>query len=738
MISKKIAAKILTGIFNDGPVQGLEYQTQTLSGITNKKGEFQYRSGETVTFTIGNLVIGSAPGGNRITPADMVVEVAGDVKNIRNQKVTNIARFIQSLDSDGNIENGVTITKEIRDIVKKYRYKIIFDQLPEDFTEDIDIIALFAELKLKLRTAAQARNHLRRTLHGIVKSTDVRIPTRDGSYLTADIFKPIAEGKYPVVMSLGGYGKAFWQGTSCDEQSTLLKEEAEDEYFETNIYKVLSSASGTTPGPIVKQQQTSECFETANTMDWVPRGYILMRIDGRGVGKSPGVYEQFSLNEAKDLYDAIEWAGVQKWSNGNIGLWGASYYAMDAYNVAQLQPKHLKAMVCVGGDIDSYRDYIYTGGGFYNYFNFQPKQTCGKWKRVDWIKIALKNPFDEPEIYGPEGKICISPDMSKVTVPFWSVMGTEQTIHARGSSEAYIRAASKHKKLTILSETGIHHQTYAKNIVESDIAFFDYWLKGVKNDIMKQPPIQIMVRTGQSGYYWQDEDEWPIARTKYIKYYLDARPANWEGDGKRNDFLQMQPKVPAKAAKTTYKADVKWGVEPPWSYGVSFITPPLPEDLLIAGYAKVVLWVSSTSYDMPLFTTVRVIDENNMDVSYAVGSPTMNKLFPVAFGALKVSHRKLDPVKSTIYRPWHTHRKADYQRLKPEEIVEVEVELWPTAALIKKGWRIRLNVQPAQGEGLKRQVSDPHDNKYIIGASNTIYTGPEHSSYLQLPVIPPK
>lgn len=738
MPSKKSADKILTGIFLDGPVQGLEYRTQTLTGVTNEKGEFQYRPGETVTFTVGNLVIGSSPAGSRVTPADMAVEVAGNLKKIRNQKVTNIARFIQSLNADGDIENGINITEETRNIVNKFRYRINFDQLPETFSEDPDVKELFSELKLNLRTTAQARNHLRRTIHGIKKITDVRIPLRDGSYLTADVFRPIDQGKYPVVMSLSGYGKAFWLGTICDEKSSLEKEELEDEYFETNTYRVLSSASGTTPGPTVKQQQTSEGFETANTVDWVPRGYIIIRIDGRGVGKSPGVYEQFSINEAKDLYDAIEWAGVQEWSNGSVGLWGASYYAMDAYNVAQLQPPHLKAMVCIGGDIDSYRDYIYTGGGFYNYFNFQPKHVCGEWHRVDWIKIALENPFEEPEIYGPEGSICISPDMSKVTVPFWSVMGTEQTIHARGSSEAYIRAAAKDKKLTVLSETGIHYQAYAKNILEDDIAFFDYWLKGIKNDIMKKPPVRIMVRTGWGGYYWQDENDWPIARTKYIKYYLDAKPADWEGDGRRNDFLQLQPAIPTKTAQATYKAEAKWGVEPPWSYGVSFITQPMPEDLLIAGYIKVGLWVSSTSYDMPIFTTVRVIDENNMDVPYAVGSPTMNRLFPVAFGALKVSHRKLDPVKSTVYRPWHTHRKADYQPLTPNEIVEVEVELWPTTALIKKGWRIRLNVQPAQGEGLMRQVGDPHDNKYLIGATNTLYTGPEYPSYLQLPIIPPQ
>jgi hypothetical protein len=121
-MQRKQSTAIFTGIFYDSPVEGLEFHTQTLSGTTNKKGEFQYRYGETITFSSGNLIIGSASGNKRLTPADMAIEVNGDIKKLRNQKVTNIARFIQSL--DGNVENSITITPEIKEIVNKYRYKI--------------------------------------------------------------------------------------------------------------------------------------------------------------------------------------------------------------------------------------------------------------------------------------------------------------------------------------------------------------------------------------------------------------------------------------------------------------------------------------------------------------------------------------------------------------------------------------------------------------------------------------
>jgi uncharacterized protein len=250
--------------------------------------------------------------------------------------------------------------------------------------------------------------------------------------------------------------------------------------------------------------------------------------------------------------------------------------------------------------------------------------------------------------------------------------------------------------------------------------------------------VKMMVRTGWTGYYWQNENEWPIARTKYEKFYLDATPSSSPGDGKRKEFLRLGNGLPGSEAKTTYSADVKFQVDPPWSYGVSFVTEPFKEDTLIAGYMKAALWVSSSSNDMQLHTYVRVMDENNQEVPYTTGNPGMNRFYPVGQGALKVSHRRLDPARSTAYRPFHTHLKADSQPLKPGEIVEAQVEIWPSTALIRKGWRIRLDVQPITGEGFRVPFIDTQGNPYQAGASNTIYTGAKYPSYVQLPVIPAK
>ncbi|URZ17593.1 CocE/NonD family hydrolase [Clostridium felsineum] len=717
--------KVLKGIFGDN-VCGMNYETLTISGVTNENGEFSYKMGETVTFSIGSLILGSAIGKGLITPADLIYEVGGNPKKITNKKVTNMARFIQSLGKVKHIENGIVITDKMKNIIGKH--KINFNQSEDNFTYDNEIISLFEELDTKLRSAAQARNHLRRTLNGIKKMTDVKIPTRDGSYLLADVFIPSAKGKYPVIMSHAGYGKAFWLGCIANEEDFLKHEKMEDNYFRGIIEEtpfiqfhiglagekvpdnVKFPPDGCTDNPML--EHVSENFEVANTMDWVPDGYVVIRVDGRGLGNTPGLHEQFSLHEAEDYYDAIEWSAKQPWSNGKVGLYGASYYAMNMYSVSTLQPPSLKAMIPIAGDLDYYRDVIYSGGGLYNTFGFISKHSCGEWNGVDFISIYKEHPFYDPKnVVYP----CFSSDPEKINVPFYASMPIENPgIHTRGSSEAFIHAKSKDKKLMINSESGIHYWMYTPMILKEHKDFFDYWLKGKENSIMEQPAVKMMIRTGNESYYWQNEEEWPVASTEYKKLYLDV------------SNLSLNEDTCDSENSISYKAD--------GDTGVTFITAPMKEAVVIAGYLKLKIWCSSTSSDMAVKCCIRVLDENDKEVPYSLSFDgcypgSKGKPSPVAEGSLKVSHRKLDTEKSTMYRPYHTHLEKDCQLLSPGEVVECEVEIWPTTARLKKRWKLQLDIEP----GL-----DILNNSYQKSALNTIYSGSEHVSYLQISVIPNK
>ena len=158
--------------------------------------------------------------------------------------------------------------------------------------------------------------------------------------------------------------------------------------------------------------------------------------------------------------------------------------------------------------------------------------------------------------------------------------------------------------------------------------------------------------------------------------------------------------------------------------------------MVFAGYSKAKLWVSSTSQDMDIYVSLRILDEKDREVDY-IGAATMGmstKNYPLAKGWLKVSHRKLDTLRSTEYTAKHTHLKDDYAPLKGGEVVPVEIEIIPNTALIRKGHRIRIDIQPFDGFG--HGTRHTYDPSYHDGARNRLHTGPDHLSYIQLPIVP--
>jgi predicted acyl esterase len=168
------------------------------------------------------------------------------------------------------------------------------------------------------------------------------------------------------------------------------------------------------------------------------------------------------------------------------------------------------------------------------------------------------------------------------------------------------------------------------------------------------------------------------------------------------------------------------GIKP--DMGVALYTEPMKDDLEITGPLAAVFWVSSSSEDMDIFITMRHYDENGEEIleTGQQGAPV-----PVAKGWLRVSHRELDEKKSLPYRPYHQHQRR--LPLTPGEIVQVQVEIWPTSMVFKKGHRMRLDVQPRDGIG---SASYLHYHADYNTGTNTIYAGGQYESYILLPVIP--
>ncbi|GAB3109538.1 CocE/NonD family hydrolase [Aestuariicella hydrocarbonica] len=741
---------VLTGVFA-GPIAGLKYQTPTLSGITTDNGEFQYRANEAISFMVGGIVLGSVEAAPRLNLAQLANRVDGKIDKLHDPSITNLARFVHTLDQEGNIESGVKISPQVHELIGSTPINFSPPVMPMgqaggDFADDPTLLKILETLNATpgvftaktprtLCEAASSRNELRRNIRGIIKTTDVRIPLRDGTYVCADVFRPAEPGRYPVVMSQTFYGKSFYHDCICNEADAISKEEMEDRYF-----------SGNPDGA------QYENHENVDSSVWVPEGYVCIRVDARGVGNSQGEQAPFSVQEAEDYYDAIEWAGTQPWSNGNVGLWGMSYLAMTQHHVASLQPPHLKAMIAQGTDSDIYNEALYGGGifgsGFWNWWwkIWSGNNHCGERRETPWMARVLDTPFNDPEAYGTNGSIFMRPDMSKATAPVW-IVGPQvgAIIHQLGSSETFIRStASKARKFDFTDAW--FPDSYSNKSLAEHIRYFDYWLKGIDNGVMDEAPVRVQVRTGNGAHFVLHENEWPIARTEYRRWYFDARPSTWQNDERRPNALRISETVPTEPSTAEYDAHLDLGTPtlapagssdgtPRWSTGISFVSEPMSEDMTLAGYMKVGLWVESSSADMDVFVSFRVLDEHDKEIRYeSVVLPVDPvHIHPVGHGLLKVSRRKLDVERSTEYWPVHTHLEEDEAPLQSGEVVPVEIGLNPSTALIRKGHRLLVDIQPYAPAGVPVRA---YDESYHIDAVNKIYTGPEHPSYLQLPIIP--
>ncbi|MGZ5097895.1 MAG: CocE/NonD family hydrolase [Usitatibacter sp.] len=558
---------------------------------------------------------------------------------------------------------------------------------------------------------SRARDRGSQPQYDLVIEKDVEVAMRDGTRLRADVFRPRSNARFPVIINIGAYQKdKVWVPPADLEEA---------------------------PNPHMN-------WETVNPLWWVPRGYAAVRVDTRGSGKSPGRTDPWSPSESADFYDAIEWAGRQPWSNGRVGTSGVSYFAMTQWLVAGLKPPSLKAMIPWEGAADMYRDFGYHGGIFsfgfvVNWYNNhmahhllgKPQATAPDAFATPWVWEYMRYNLDGEWWHGRRAQ------WENIDIPFFSAGNwSGMALHLRGNTEGYMRARSEHKRLRIHAGTH-YHPFYTEEGRREQLRFFDHWLKGENTGIMEEPPVKLLIRKGGHGNSeWRAENEWPLERTRWTKFFLQSH-----GRGDAEHPGKLLANAPRKEVSVSYSASgmTKAGVaSASWTstalagslprMGVSFETGPLDEDVEVTGPVALVLWVASSTEDMDIFATLRNIGPDGRDV-FEMGQ--QGQPVPVAKGWLRASHRGLDENLSLPYRPYHAHAQREW--LKPGEPVRVEVEIWPTSMVFKRGHRIRLDIQPRDGAGSAPYTHYAAD--YNTG-TNTIFAGGSRASHLLLPVIP--
>lgn len=570
---------------------------------------------------------------------------------------------------------------------------------------------------------------------GITIDWDVPIAMDDGIELLCDVYHPVGDGAYPVVISYGPYGKLLhFEDLYTDQWRRMAEEHPDVVAGSTNKY---------------------QNWEVVDPEKWVPDGYAVVRVDSRGAGRSPGMMDIWSAREAKDFHDCIEWAGTQPWSNGKVGANGISYYAMNQWQVAALQPPHLAAICVWEGAADFYRDLAHHGGILCSFARtWFPSQIVsvqnglgkkgyrsrmnGDWvagpetltdeelggNRRDFWLDCRENPLDSDEFWQSR-----MPDWSKVTVPVFSTANWGgQGLHPRGNFEGFTRSASDQKWLEV---HGIEHWTefYTDYGVALQKKFFGHFLKGEDTGWAKQPKVQLQVRHPGEKFVERHEEDWPLPGTEWTKFQLDA-------DGHKLAAGQ----TPA-GGSVTYAG---------LGDGATFLTAPMAADTEITGPIAAKLWVSSATEDADLFLIVRVFSPDMKEITF---QGALDPHTPIAQGWLRASHRKLDEALSLPYRPYHTHDKI--QPLTPGEAYELDVEVWPTSIVVPAGYRIGLTVRGRDyewpggaGVGLGTLGSvftgvgpfkhdDPIDRPpSVFGGDVTLHMGGDRPSYLLLPVIP--
>ena len=510
---------------------------------------------------------------------------------------------------------------------------------------------------------------------------DIPVRLRDGVRVYVDIFRPADAIGVPILLTWSPYGKHAFK-----------------------TFDVFPN-SGVPRGTVSRHA----VWEGPDPVYWTRRGYAVINGDCRGSWGSEGDLVIHGPEEAYDGYDVVEWAGHLPWSNGRVGMAGVSYLAIVQYRIAALQPPHLACINPWEGVSDEYREYGYHGGipetNFIKFMEWSCQFSRGRVE--DWVRMHQLHPMlDEYNA----SKSC--PNLEDIVAPAYVVADWgDQGLHTRGTLEAWTRMSSKDKWLEVHGRKKWQYYYQASSLARQQ-AFYDRFLMNVHSDVSNWPRVSLEVRDRAYVGAVREEESWPIARTEYIRLYLD---------GATHELVRT---LPGGAGALRYESIVK---DDRLEFAYRF-----DEDTEVTGGMTLHLWVEADGgRDMDIFTAIQKVDCDGKLVPFV--AMAMVDDGPVALGWLRVSHREIDPALSTVARPWHTHQRRVF--LTPGEVVPVDIEIWPSSTRFMRGEELRLIIQ---GNDIFRydlpQVQLHEDS--VNAGTHIVHMGGDWDSHLVIPVVP--
>ena len=554
----------------------------------------------------------------------------------------------------------------------------------------------------------------------------VAVKMRDGVVLRADIYRPKAEGKFPVLLQRTPYNKA-----GCDT-----------------------------------------CFKAAT------RGYVAIIQDVRGRYTSEGEWYTFK-HESEDGYDTVEWAAALPYSNGKVGMWGGSYVGATQMLTAIAQPPHLAGVFPVVTASNYHDGWTYQGGAFEQWFNeswtsglaqdtFNRRLQRDKIPILQWIwKLPLAGyPILDPgtpETLAPYfadwlahpsyddywKRWSIEDQHAKIQVPSYHVGGWYDIflggtlrnyagIKARGGNDA----ARRGQRLLV---GPWYHGPFNGKIGEVDfgpaarggaelfdtdelvLRWYDYVLKGMASGVEREKPVKIFV---MGDNVWREEDDWPLARAQATRYYLhSAGNANsLLGDGTLSpeaplaespDHFVYNPAEPVPTrggglcCDNEHLASGAFDQRPIEARGdvLVYTTPEFKADFEVTGPLSLEFYAASSAVDTDF--TAKLVD-----------------VWPNGF-----AQNLTDSILRARYR--NSQEKPEF--MNPREVYKFTIDLWATSNVFKVGHKLRLEVSSSNFPRFDRNLNTGEEAgsaTRTMRATNTIYHDREHPSALILPVVP--
>ena len=562
----------------------------------------------------------------------------------------------------------------------------------------------------------------------IVIENRVAVPMRDGVTLYADIYRPVGDGRHPVIVSRTPYSTERFPSA-----------------YAAAVY-------------------------------FSRRGYAYVFQDVRGRHESEGIWEPFR-DDVEDGYDTVEWAAAQPWSNGKVGMEGGSYLGHVQWRAAEAAPPHLVAIFPRVASTSIYHDWITVNGGWRLAFNFGwgpvrqesrimqntgPHTMDGGPPSIGYDRVVWHLPLNEmqalvgrnaqfykdwlahPDYDDYWRSLNVEERFEQVRVPV-HVMGGFFDIFAQGTLRGY--AGMSTRGGTAASRRGSHmvigpwEHGVSRTVGEMDwgesavvdtnalaLRWFDHWLKGTDNGLRQEPPVKIFVM-GRNE--WRYEHEYPLARTRYAPLYLDSAG---NANGSQGDGRLAWDKPASDSPPDRYRYDP--GNPVPSLGGANccgiatpsgardqrpiegradvlvYTTAILEEPVEIVGPVKLILHASSSAVDTDFVAKLVDVYPDGRSIN-------------IAEGILRARHR--DGLERQVL-------------MDPGEAYELEVDMIGTANLFRAGHRIRVHVTSSHFPQFARNLNNgqPYGTSAsIVVAEQTVYHSPERPSHILLPVIDP-